>query len=358
MTLKESTPVLALLFLLSTQNVLACDREFFDECLDGVGPAVTNSDSLKTSTFRISNGIHQRSDEGDNLASADSETGLSSGELFTGWSIWAAYNRSKFDADLPLVNALDANGSSVAVASYDADLDGFTIGADTLLSSKFLLGLAIGYEQSDILTDYNGGDNESDGFTFAPYAAYLISSNFSVDLAAGYSTLDYNTDRIDNSNGNILRGSFDSDRWFIASNLNATFNYQNWFLGGRLGYLHTEERQDAYFETGGPRARTIKERRVELSQLLLSIDASYSLGSFEPYAIVTYLNDLNREEGEEAGGLPGGVSATISDDDEIQYGLGVRLFSNSISGSLEWNKTVGRADFNGDAVMLTLRADF
>lgn len=334
----------------------SCSAEDFGNCGNGVGPALTSGDSLKTSVLQLNSNTRSRNSD-ENIALLTTDSGHSAGDGFSNWSVWGSYNNSSFDSDLPLNNALNGNGGTISEASYDADSYGFTVGADTLISSRFLAGLALGYENNDISTAYNGGDNESSGFTLSPYAAYLINDNFSVDVAAGYSSLDYDTDRIDNSNGSTIRGSFDSKRWFVASNLNASFNHQNWFFSGRVGYMHMEERQDAYSESAAPTTRSMRERRITLSQFITGIDVAYSVNSFEPYITASYVHDISRDEGEDAGGLPGNVNVTRDDDDEVQYGLGVRYFGNDVSGTFEWSKTVGRANFNSNVWMLTLRTN-
>lgn len=341
------------LSLFSLQS-FACDSVFFDECLDGVGPAVTSSDNLRTTTFRISRSARHQNDE---MTLTSAMSGQSAGDELTNWNIWGSYNGNDFNGDIPLVNAFDGLGNPVPLASYDADINSFMVGFDTLLNSQLVLGLAIGYEDGDIFTAYNGGNNESDGFTVTPYLAYLINETYSIDVSAGYSRLSYDTDRIDNTNGNSILGSFDSDRWFFASNLNIAKAYDKFFINGRIGYLYTEEEQDSYTETGGPTARTLGTRHIDLSQLIIGVDIAYSMGAFEPYIIASYLNDLSRDDGFSAGGLPGGVNFTVNDDDEIQSGIGVRYFGDGISGTLEWTKTFGRSFFDGDVIMATLRAD-
>ena len=360
MAIKHGLVIATCLTLLSTANVtLACDSQFFDECLDGVGPAVTNGDNLRTSSYRITNTIRNRdsSEEDITTSQLNAVSGRSAGDHFGNWSVWGNVSSTEYDADIPLTNALDGLGNPVPSAIYDGDLDSVLIGADTLIGNQFLVGVAFSYEENDISTDYNGGENESDGFTISPYAAYLINDIFSIDVSAGYSSLDYDTDRIDNTNGNTIRGNFDSDRWFVASNLNAVINRGNWYFAGRIGYLYTEEEQDDYTETGGPTARTLPDRHIDLSQIIVGIDVAYNFGWYEPYVIVTYLNDINRDDGASAGGLPGGVDSSVNDDDEVQTGIGLRLFDKDVSGTLEWSRVIGRDTFDSDTLMFTLRAN-
>ena len=129
-------------------------------------------------------------------------------------------------------------------------------------------------------------------------------------------------------------------------------------FGSRIGLLYTEETQDAYSETGPNTARTIGERKLDLVQFVAGIDAAYSFGRVEPYASLYYLNDLSRDDGVGAGGLPGNVGATQpDDDDEFQAGLGLRYYGDFITASLEYTETFSRAKFDGDTVYLTVRID-
>jgi outer membrane autotransporter protein len=346
------------LFMISTQiyatDESPCDSENHTACLDGVGPAVTNPDSLRMTVKQVSKQTSQSDDNGNTSAffGNSAMSGLAAGDSYSNWSVWSSFSHNKFDADIPI------NSNVQPIARYDADQSAVYIGADKLIN-KWLIGLAVGYETTDIDTLYNGGNNETDGITVAPYAAYLINDIFSVDFAAGYSSLNTETDRIDNTNGSTINGDFDSDRWFVATNLNATLFRGPWLLGGRIGLLYTEEEQDAYTETGGATARTLGERHIDLTQGLIGVNIAYSGNKFEPFASVTYYNDLGRDNGTSAGGLPGSVGATQpDDDDEFLTGLGVRYFGDMVDGSLEWNGVVNRHNFNGHSVLLNLRIAF
>jgi uncharacterized protein with beta-barrel porin domain len=256
-----------------------CSRDEPANCLNGVGPAVINSDNIRTTSTFFSGQISNQA----------------AGHSFAGWGIWASYNNSGFDADLPI------NSPVQPIASYDAKQHNVMIGADKLFMGRFVAGLALGYEDTDIATAYNGGNNIIEGFSAVPYFAYLVNDVFSIDAAAGYTTLDYDTDRIDNVSGATIFGKFDSDRWFVTAGINAIVTHNQWVLGARAGYLYTEENQDGYTETGPNTARTIRARHIDLSQGILALNIGYSFGWLEPYAHFAYHNDLGRDEGISAG---------------------------------------------------------
>ncbi|MGQ0657970.1 MAG: autotransporter outer membrane beta-barrel domain-containing protein [Chromatiales bacterium] len=336
-----------------------CDSSNFSNCLNGVSSSVTNGASLRTSGADYGDIARKRRRE-DRKESADAlfgrDTGLAAGDFLGGWGLWLGYTRSDFDSDFVFAN------TSLA---YDADADNVLVGIDRLFGDRFVLGVSAGYQQVDTGTEFNGGGQEADGYTIAPYAAWLINDTFSIDVTGGYSPLDYDQNRISPTDGSQTRASFDSDRWFVATNLNALLLTGDWVVSGRVGFLHTEEDQDGYVETGsaasaaGGTLRTVRDRNIDLSQIVVGGDVAYNFGSFEPYALLIYRNDISRDNGEDAGGLPGAfTSVQAEDDDEFQAGFGFRLFSDfGLTGTFEWSLVEGRDSFDSNVLTLTLRAE-
>jgi len=319
-----------------------CSAAEFEFCLNGVSASVTSLDSLRVTGERVSARRSEATEE-DRAAARGRTTGLAAGEGFGAWSVWASYSRSSFESD-------------VRVAPFDADLDSALIGADTLLGERLVVGLAAGYEATDADTQFNAGGQDTDGFTVAPYVAWLINDTFSVDLSAGYSTLSTDSDRVDPANGARLTADFDSERGFVTANLNGTWLAGRFVIGARVGMLHSGEIQDGYTEAGGPSVRTVRKRHVDLTQGYVGGDVAYALGAWEPYVTAVYRNDFASDDGSGAGGLPNAVGSTQpDDDDEFQLGLGVRYFGKRVTGSFEWLTTEGREDFEDDTFTLTLR---
>ena len=333
-----------------------CTPENPENCLNGVGPAVTNPDSMRITATQVVEQTNRETDsenEKQAFLGTSARSGLSAGEGISGLGLWGSFGYSDFSADIPINSAVQP------IASYDGDQKSIFLGMDKLYMNKLVLGLALGYEKTDFSTAYNGGNSNTDGYTFAPYAAYLINKYFSLDVAGGYSYLNTDTDRIDNLSGGTIDGDFDSDRWFVSGNLNATMEAGNWVLGGRVGALYIDEEQDAYTETGPNTPRAIGKRHIDLTQGLIGVNIAYRVNQFEPYGTVTYVNDFGRDNGTKAGGLPGAVGSTQpDDDDEIQAGLGFRYFGETYSGSFEWVRTFNRDSFDADSFLFTYRADF
>jgi outer membrane autotransporter protein len=343
-----------------TAQVVECDRINHVNCLNGVSSSVTNGANLRiggaTGADVARSRMERHGDDEQQAALDGRQSGLSAGDLLGGFGAWVNYRGSWYEGDFTFA------GSTLA---YDADTDRGTIGLDRLLADRFLLGLSLSYEDTDTDTFYNGGGQESDGFTIAPYAAWLINDNFTADIAAGYTPLDNEQERISPTDGTTTSSSFDSDRWFVAANLNAIGMFNNWVLGGRVGVLHTSESQDAYTETGSATSagagtlRTVAERDLELTQLVLGGDVAYSFGSLEPYALLIYRNDVSRDNDETAGGLPGAFTTVqADDDDEVEAGFGFRVFSSfGVTTNFEWSIIEGRDSFDGHNLSLTIRGE-
>jgi len=338
-----------------------CNREDFAGCLNGVSSSVTNGAGLRMSGSALDDVARERAgksvEQNNQAARFGGQTGLNAGDAMASsvFGLWANYSYNDFDSDFAF------QGTSLA---YDADAHNVLGGFDRLFGDRFLLGVAFGYQWLDTDTPFNGGGQDSDGFTVAPYAAVLLSDIFSIDVSGGYSSLEYDQNRISPADGTTIDASFDSDRWFVATNLNAFLPVDRFIFGAKIGYLYTEEDQDSYLETGSVAStnagllRTVSSRNVDLEQLVVGGEIAYDAGNnFEPFFVAEYRNDLSRSNGNGAGGLPGNFTAVqAGDDDEVQLTAGFRYYTNwGVTTSFEYQRVEGRKNFDSNLYMLTLR---
>lgn len=259
-----------------------------------------------------------------------------------GWSPWISVGRTMADNDL----------SSTA---YDATQDNVLFGMDYSYSDRLIFGISGGYENNDIDTSFNGGEMGVQGFSVAPYAAYLLTDNVSVDAAVGYSTLDIDQFRTE-PGGAIVTGDTDSSRWFVMSNINTFRQYGNWVVTGRAGFIYSEEEQDGFTETGGFTAQTVAERDIDFGQLNFGGEVAYSAHAIEPFASLFYQYDF--EEGDSAALNPNQAQRS-NDDDDIRASAGFRYFGNNgLSATLEWSHIIDRENFDSNTINLLGRLQF
>lgn len=329
-----------------------------NRCIDGVTGGVFSTEGTRNTVGTLAHDLKSgQSDESTAFLGESNMQGLAAGNHLAGWGFWATASYLNYEGD----NNLEANTvTPLAKVIYDADTKSVLFGADRLFYDRLVLGVAAGYEDTDVFTFFNGGNTESDGYTVAPYMAYLINDTFSVDAAFGYSSLENDTDRLEIGTGSTLAADFDSDRMFFSTNINAATTYNDWYLSGRVGYLYSHESQDGYTETGstgGAGNRTVGERDVHISQIIVGGEAAYNFGKQEAYFGAAYVNDLSRGIGRNAGGLPGGVAPDFDDDDEIQLNAGVRMYWTRLTAIVDLTHTVTRNNFDNTGVMFTLRTD-
>lgn len=267
------------------------------------------------------------------------ESGLNAGDGMMNYGIWGSYSYSDFDNDF-ISTAFDGHRHNVLA------------GIDISPWDNTVLGIAFGYETSDIDTRFNRGNQESDGFTIAPYIGYLLTDNWSVDAAVGYSSVDFDQYRTDPATGARITSSPDADRWFGTLNVNGFTSWNNWLFGGRIGLLHARNIQESFVESNGA---VTNKFTSELGQWNVGGDVAYSFEQFEPFARLVYERDFSMTEITVVGGGP----QPSNDRDNFVFGAGIRYFSaRGITGNLEWNKRFDRDDFNEDTFSLTVRMDF
>ncbi len=344
---------------------IACDdtqRSNNTICVDGVGAGAYAFDNARIAAGNFSTTAREASqddDSGTALFGDSNLKGLAAGDHLAGWGFWASVSQTDFQARLPIA-------LPIASLAYEGDTYSVLAGADKLIMNNLVVGVAIGYEDTEVFTFYNGGHNDSAGLTVVPYMAYLINDNLSVDAAIGYTDLEYDTDRVSiTTAGTTVTGNYDADRLFASVNLNALTAYNNWYFNGRIGLLYTEEEQDAYAESTGGFA-AVGQRNIDLTQLQVGVEAAYNFEALEPYISLTYADDLSSDTGGVSGGPAGpgpgpgpgpGAAVSFSDDDELQVGFGLRAFGDGFTVILDAMAILDRDNFDSHSVMLTFRGD-
>jgi uncharacterized protein with beta-barrel porin domain len=268
----------------------------------------------------------------------ETHTGSNAGDGMMPMGAWFNYGRSDFD-------------NSFATMAYDGNRDSFLGGVDIVPREDVVVGIAFGYEDSDIDTFFNQGQQETDGFTVAPYVGALINETWSVDATFGYSWLDTSQFRTVPGTATRVNSSVDSTRWFINGNVNGYWGIGNWLLGGRTGLLWAQLDQDQFTESD---STVISGQESELGTWYIAGDVSYQWRKFEPFAGLTYEYDFQlTEQAVLTGPQPS------NDDDDFLVRAGLRYFGPyGVSGNFEWYKRLDRADFDEDVYNLTVRVEF
>ncbi len=241
---------------------------------------------------------------------------------------------------------------------YDGGMQMLLVGFDYTLADRYIFGVAVSYEASDIDTAFNTGNQETDGFSINPYFAYLISDTWSVDLSIGFG--DFDTDQY-RSVGAIDPGppvgivadtvdsNFSSDRDFVASNLTYSTPRGNWYLTGWLGFLLANKDQDSYTESD---STEIKGDDLDTERWSLGGEAAYGQDASETYVSLIYEKDNDRNEIEFATG-----EQPANDDDSMLLSIGWRYYGGDLVANIEFSSRQGADDLTENTISSTLRID-
>ncbi|MFT5448700.1 MAG: hypothetical protein ACI9DC_003885 [Gammaproteobacteria bacterium] len=249
--------------------------------------------------------------------------------------VWGSFSRT------------DSKDDSAA-RTFKSDRNQFLGGVDISPWKDVIIGVSLGYENSDVSTPVNGGRQDVDGFTAAPYIAVLLNNTFSIDLSAGISKIDIRQSRV--LAGTTISSKVDSTRSFMAGNINASRTFGNLLLTGKLGGLYARDHQDSFIESGGGLSVSNAARSFRLGQVHVGAEASWLVGEFEPFASLTLEHDYSTTAA--AGGS--------NDNNGGVAGVGVRYFGikNNISGSLDYQAVIGRKNLDEGTFGVSLRVAF
>jgi len=266
----------------------------------------------------------------------ESPTGRAAGEGFESLAVWGSLSRSDFE-------------DSFAATAYDGDRLNLLAGVDLSPWENVVVGVALGYESSDVTTTFNSGEQDTDGWTIAPYGGAVLGERWSIDGSIGYSNV--STDQFRTTAGTRVTSEVDGERFFASFNLSGVYAWEDWVVTPSLGWTLARGFDDGFTESDG----TVHSNRVtRLEQWRIGAEAAYAYGDFEPYARATYERDYAFTKVRTAAG-----AQPANDNDDILFAAGLRYFgSQGLSGSFEWNRRLGRSDFDEDLFSLTVRYEF
>jgi len=259
-------------------------------------------------------------------------TGLAAGDQLSRFSLWANAGYSDWDDD---------NRTSDA----DGYLSTFIVGADYRLAESVVLGLSLIYEHSDIDTDYNNGHLDQDGFTVAPYLGIVLNDYFTLAATVGYAWLDTDQKR-EKGSDHAVKSSLDSTRFFGSVHLDGFYRKHNFNLTGILGCLYSQERQDSFTEDDKHR---VGSHNIDLGELSVGAEVSYSFIAAEPYFAATFLYDFQYED----------VKNVDYDDTAVELNPGVRFYlDNGFCADIQAGFVLGRSEYDEYSFTANLRYEF
>jgi len=227
-------------------------------------------------------------------------------------------------------------------------------GYDVTRSNRVVLGVAVGYEADNFVTQFNAGDEKTRGYNITPYFSFLLSDTWSIDLSLGYGSFDTDQSRSVGSltiplGTDAVTSEVSSTRNFAALNLTNVSTAGNWKLTGSAGVLGTRRKQDSYVESNG-NAMAATNQSVEQYNLLG--EAAYGRGPSEVYlgAVYEYVRDPPTLQ------FPSGEQPPV-DKDSYVLAAGWRYFGRGMTANFAFSGRVGQQDVKEYGFYMMLRVD-
>ncbi len=285
------------------------------------GPAANNANTLSSMIggFVSGGGGSQNAGLDVKRYSLSGSTGAAAAPGGKAWNVWGAYSYSDIAYQFsPLRSSGDVK---VGLAGIDYTFD-----------NNVILGVAAGYDRTDVDLNFSSGKLTGNGYTVAPYIGMLINKNFAIDATIGFGRTNVDTLATipPSLGGGIVTGSTHSDRNLGSLGLTYREVFGAWTLTGRAGLLTVHDKLGAYTLSNGT---FVPDGTVNLTQARLTAMAAYTVGSVTPYASISYINDLSRPDQAPIGGV-----AAANDRDAWTPAVGVRFrFDNSLYGSVQYS---------------------
>jgi hypothetical protein len=223
------------------------------------------------------------------------------------------------------------------------------IGADHRFSERFLVGVALAYENVDFTTTFNTGKYKDDGETVTPYFAYMLSQNWTFDAAASYSWLTYHANRDD---GQLVSSSFSGNRFGASANLTGNFANGNWRFLPKAGLFYSFEHQNSYTDSA---LEAVDTNSFALGRFSAGGKVGYDFEGVMPFVKLT--GDWDFRTAAAVVKINGQMSEV--DHGGAEAGVGLEVNRRTFSGSLEADyNSLGRQDLDVWAIIGRVRWEF
>lgn len=293
----------------------------------GRGGKMLNSTRTTDGTMEVDGSI---SDRAANDAVGD---GLAAGSAPSKFGVWidAAYSRLIF---------------SKTDEHFDGNIATGMVGADYVVQKNLLVGLAGGYEQLDIDTQFNRGSVKGTGWTVSPYAAYKINETLSTDISGGYTWINYDLERLDPGNSAKITGEQNANRWFVSANLNSDHWINKFHVAGRVGVLHSKEDRDQFTESN---LTSQAGASTNVGMGFVGVRLGYLLQFNSDSSIEPYMDLLGRAAYDDGGS---------GDSTDGVVGLGAAMTFGNLQVGFSGSSVVGRKDTENFTGKLNAQLNF
>jgi outer membrane lipase/esterase len=258
---------------------------------------------------------------------------------------------------------------------FDYNLWGLTAGADYVFTEGLVLGLALGYNGSNVDIDANGGKLDINNWTLSAYGTWYALDNFYLEGSLGYGWGSYDQTR--NISYGLLGGTrsakadFDGNQFnfMFGGGYDITFGSNIVDVYARLQYLSAE--LDAYTERGA-NGLDLRIRSQDSDSTRSILGASFQRSISTKHAVLvpqvwaewahefdpgdqnvtgSFVNDPNQ--------IPFILATDKFDTDFFRLGVGLGAqFAKGYTAFVSYEATLGLRDYSEQSINAGVRMAF
>lgn len=270
------------------------------------------------------------------------------------WGVWAEGVGTWGEQD-------DRDGKK----GYDWDTYGAMVGVDATMGN-LLIGMNVGYADTDIDSKVEGVDADSDNWTVGLYATYMIDALF-IDGGISYTDTDTDTDR-DIAGAGTADADYDSDTWGGYLGVGYYFVNGSWTVTPSATIAYSYYDQESYKESGATifgLNQEFDDYDQDMFTSTLAVDAAYAINETMTWtmrAAWTHEYTDNQPKTDwrlRAAGAAWRESKGLSPaDDTFNLGTGINAqLSDNASVYLNYDVDL-KDDYDAHNVTAGLRVDF
>ena len=254
-----------------------------------------------------------------------------------------------------------------------------TAGLDYRFSDRFVGGVSLSYQHTELDFDLNSGNLKNDAYRLAPFVSYVVAPGIIIDALVGIGHLHFDSDRTC-PNGSCTQflqntASFSGTQYFAGAGISKSWTLAEWGMRGYLRGDYVRVNTEDYSENGtqisGSTSTTalhvLGQNATSLTSTLgaeLSRVFSTNRGVITPRARVEWVHEYKSDirtltsEFISAPTIPLQVTTVGPERSWINAGIGAQMnFARSLAAFVDYVHMF-REDARNDAVSIGIRYDF
>lgn len=283
---------------------------------------------------------------------AEIRKGQSSGDVLKGTGAWFQILNNNANQDV-----------RSGVEGYDADSNGFAIGADRKLNENTILGVAYSYVKTDVTSD-GGNKTDVENHNLTAYSSWT-EGNYFVDGDLSYGKGQNESKRY--IAGTTAKGDYDSD--MIGLGLTAGYGFL--FNSGivvepRVTARYSNLSIDGFTEKGSSAALKSGDQRLEVGEIGAGVRVAGAFdlarGTLEPEVKLMAYHDVIGDKSSTTSAFVLGGNTFVSNGasparDSYQVGVGANYKLGAVNVGAGYDRLM-KTGFDADTFTAKVRYDF